>query len=255
MRGPIARREVADVEVEVVGADDVAEDRRRSDADDRVRRRDEVQRRQNDLVAGPAARREQREMKRGSPVGDRERVRHAQNAAKPASNSATRGPMLHQPDASTSRAAVEQLVVDPDVGEGNAPWSARVTAARRLSLPSLHSGSYCREEVGGRMEDRCPGCRARRRPWAPARAVHHRPSEAADAARRPRDRRGHRRPAGGVRDRRHHALRRLPRASDRSGAQRPRPRRAVLVRLRAGAARNGGAAPPRRGARRARSSR
>ena len=69
--------EVGGVEVQVVGAGDVAEDRRRPRVPDRVRRGDEVERREDDLVARAAARGEQREVQRRGAVGDRERVLRA----------------------------------------------------------------------------------------------------------------------------------------------------------------------------------
>ena len=64
--------EVGRVEIQVVRAENVAEDRGRSGVRDRVCGGDEVERWQHDLVARGAPRSEQRQMQRGRPVGDGE---------------------------------------------------------------------------------------------------------------------------------------------------------------------------------------
>jgi len=66
--------DVRHVEIEVVRAFDVTEDRRRANVDDRVRGRNEVQGRNDDLVTRGASDGEKREMQRGGPVRDRNRL-------------------------------------------------------------------------------------------------------------------------------------------------------------------------------------
>ena len=68
--GPDRGFEVSRVEIEVVRADDVAEDRRRPRVCDRVRGGHEVQRRKHDLVSRADTGREQREVQRSRSVRD-----------------------------------------------------------------------------------------------------------------------------------------------------------------------------------------
>ena len=63
------------IEIEVVRADDVAEDRGRTNTRHRIRRRHEVERRKDHLVARPAVEGEEGEVERGRPARDGERVR------------------------------------------------------------------------------------------------------------------------------------------------------------------------------------
>ena len=70
--GPDRGFEVRRVEVEVVRADDVAEDRRRTRVRDRVRGGHEVERREHDLVSRADTGREQREVQRSRSVRDRQ---------------------------------------------------------------------------------------------------------------------------------------------------------------------------------------
>ena len=114
------RLQVGRVEVQVVVAEDVAEDRRRAGVRDRVRRGDEVERGQNDLVARAAADGEEREVQRRSPVGDRERVRHAKNSAKRARTRRRAGPCSTSPSRALGHGRA-QLVVDADVRERHEP--------------------------------------------------------------------------------------------------------------------------------------
>ena len=97
--------EIGRIEVQVVLAQDVAEHRHRADANHGVRSRHEVERREDHLVARSAADGEQRQVQGGRPVRHGERMSGADGLPNRSSSSATRGPMLHQPEAIASRPA------------------------------------------------------------------------------------------------------------------------------------------------------
>ena len=97
--------DIGGVHVELRVPEDVAEDRRRAGVHDRVRRRDEVQRRHDDLVAGAAADGQEREVKRGRAVRDREGVARAAEVGELTLERLDPGPMLHHPERSVSRPA------------------------------------------------------------------------------------------------------------------------------------------------------
>ena len=142
--GPDRGLEVGRVEVQVVRARDVAEDRCRPRVRDRVRGGDEVERREHDLVARdrtPAASRAR--CSAAVPLATGERMLAPANSANAASNSSTLGPMLHQPESTTSSTAAAQLVVDENVGQGHSPgsWAGSV-----LKISSDPSTAECKPE-------------------------------------------------------------------------------------------------------------
>ena len=102
-------------------ADDVAEDRLGARVLDRVRRRDEVQRRHHHLVAGATADCEQREVERCGAVGDRDRVLGAAERGELALE--LLDPRPHAPPAGADNLehGLDELVVDDHVGERDAP--------------------------------------------------------------------------------------------------------------------------------------
>ena len=99
VRGADRGLEVLGADVEVVLAADIAEDRCGAGMHDRVRRRDEVERRHKHLVSGAAAGGEQREVERGRAVRDRQGVTCPGEAARTRARARRpAGPMLHQPE-------------------------------------------------------------------------------------------------------------------------------------------------------------
>ena len=113
--------DVLRVEVELVGTDDVTEDRLCPGVDDRVRGGDEVERRDDDLVSRLATHCEQGQMERGGPVGDRDRVRSAAKGRELALE--LLHPRAHAPPARADglEHRIGELVVDTDVRERHAP--------------------------------------------------------------------------------------------------------------------------------------
>jgi hypothetical protein len=113
--------EIGRVEVEIVGAEDVAEDRCRADRRDGVRRSDEVERRQDDLVARTTAEREQREVQGGRAVRDGECMPRSGELCERLLEPLDTRP--HAPPAGRKRlaAGLQELCVDPDVGQRHAP--------------------------------------------------------------------------------------------------------------------------------------
>ena len=119
--GPDRGFEVRRVEVEVVRADDVAEDRRRTRVRDRVRGGHEVERREHDLVSRADTGREQREVKRSRSVRDRQGELDADELGELALELLDLRP--HAPPAGLDDVVHSrpQLIVDLHVGERNLP--------------------------------------------------------------------------------------------------------------------------------------
>jgi len=117
------------VEVEVVRACDVAEDGRGSGVHDRVRRRDEVQRREDDLVSVPAAGGEQGEVEGGGAVRDGDRVACAGELGERLLE--LLDARAHAPPARTHDCehVVDELLADGDVGE-RLPANPKSSSAR-----------------------------------------------------------------------------------------------------------------------------
>ena len=119
------RLEVSGVEVQVVGTDDVAEDGRRARVPDGVRRGDEVERRQDDLVARPAAGGEERQVQGGSAVCDRKGVCRVGQLGE--GRLELPDPRAHAPPTRVDDLVDEgtELVVDEHVDQGHDPSRAR----------------------------------------------------------------------------------------------------------------------------------
>ena len=113
--------EIGWIEVEIAGAEDVAEDRRRADRRDGVRRSDEVERWQDDLVARTAAEREERKVERGGAVRDGESMTRSGELSKRLLEPLDARP--HTPPTGGKRlaAGLEELRVHADVGQRHAP--------------------------------------------------------------------------------------------------------------------------------------
>jgi hypothetical protein len=133
---PERSSQVVGVEVQVFVAPHVAEDRRGAGIGDRVRRCDEVERGQHDLVTGPATDREQREVDRRRPIGDRERVLDPEEVRVRAFELGDARP--HAPPARVERLRdrVPELRVDADVGKRYGP-TCRLVAAQRAGVMDL----------------------------------------------------------------------------------------------------------------------
>ena len=142
-----SRLHVGRVEVEVVRACDVAEDGRGSGVHDRVRRRDEVQRREDDLVSLPAAGGEQGEVEGGGAVRDGDRVACAGELGERLLE--LLDARAHAPPARTHDCehVVDELLADGDVGERHLPTRSRhprdsplmATACKRSRAPESRS--------------------------------------------------------------------------------------------------------------------
>jgi hypothetical protein len=115
------RLDVVGVEIEVGVAEDVAEDRRRSGVEDRVRGGHEVERRKHDFVPGPALDREQRQVQRGRSVSDGDRVPGPGELGECLLESIHAG--AHRPPARGHGFArrLHELVVDDGVRQGDPP--------------------------------------------------------------------------------------------------------------------------------------
>ena len=138
--------DVSRVRGEILRPDDVAEDGRCTGVCNRVRRRDEVERRHDDLVAGAAADGEQRKMDGRRPVRDCERVLRAGQRRELALELGH--PRSHAPPAGPHDFGDRLLdrVVDAQVGKRHEPAHARRGRVTR-SCPRSRS---CARQSGHR---------------------------------------------------------------------------------------------------------
>ena len=133
--GPDRGLEVRRVEVEVVRADDVAEDRRRACVHDRVRGSHEVERREHDLISRADSGREQGEVQGGGAVRDRQGELDADELAERPLELLDLRP--HAPPAGLHDIVHSgpQFIVDLHVGERNAPQAFLRDLFRFHKLP------------------------------------------------------------------------------------------------------------------------
>ena len=115
------RLHICRIEVQFLGADDVAENRLGAGVLDRVRRGDEVQRRNHHLVAGPATDGQQGQVQRRGAVGDGDGVLGTAERCELALELLHPRPHAPPTGANDGKHCLDELVVDGHVGERYMP--------------------------------------------------------------------------------------------------------------------------------------
>jgi len=133
--------DVLDVQIQVVRALDVAEDGRRADVDDGVRRGDEVQRRDDDLVARGATDGKKRHVQRRSAVRDCEGVLRVAELCERRLELHHARPHAPPAGADSFGDRLLDLLVDDEVRERPPPREAGLLLEPLRFLDAAHSGS------------------------------------------------------------------------------------------------------------------